>query len=122
MAATRNEEREALKQIREIVESLGEESYVATAFEGVWNIAVENIELDFWNSCRWYMDNYQKAIEENEKIITEYEALERDYDKMVEQLATVSVRAAEYEAKLSDARNEIVKLKAKLYDYITSGD
>ena len=50
MTATREQERNALKRIRKIVDSLGEDSYVATAFDGAFEIAERNIEDDFANS------------------------------------------------------------------------
>lgn len=46
---TKEQERKALEQIRKIVDGLGENSYVATAFEGCFEVAEENIENDF--SC-----------------------------------------------------------------------
>lgn len=44
---TKEQERQALEKIRKIVASLGEDSYVATAFEGCFEIAEGNIENDF---------------------------------------------------------------------------
>ena len=44
---TKQQEREALQKIREIVEALGEDSYIGTAFEGVFEMAEDNIENDF---------------------------------------------------------------------------
>ncbi len=43
---TKEQEREALKKIRKIVEELGENSYVGTAFEGCFRDAEDNIEDD----------------------------------------------------------------------------
>jgi len=43
---TKRQEREALAKIRKIVEGLGENSYVGTAFSGVFEIAEQNIEDD----------------------------------------------------------------------------
>lgn len=52
---TKEQERKALAEIKKIVESLGEGSYVATAFDGCFEIALENIENDFADSMkdRW---------------------------------------------------------------------
>lgn len=44
---TKEQERKALAQIRKIVEGLGADSYVATAFEGCFEIAESNIENDW---------------------------------------------------------------------------
>ncbi len=46
MITTKEQERNALEEIRKIVKSLGENSYVATAFAGCFEIAEENIEYD----------------------------------------------------------------------------
>lgn len=46
MAATKQEEREALLKIRKIIAGLGGDSYVGTAFEGCFEIAESNIRDD----------------------------------------------------------------------------
>jgi len=45
--ATKEQERDALKQIKAIVADLGPHSYIATAFRGVFDIAEENSDNDF---------------------------------------------------------------------------
>lgn len=52
MVTTKEQERKALAKIKEIMESLGEGSYVRTAFEGCFEIAEENIEYDFADSMQ----------------------------------------------------------------------
>ena len=47
MIATKEQELKAVEKIRKIVESLGTDSYVGTAMEGVLEIAEENIQNDF---------------------------------------------------------------------------
>lgn len=44
--ATKQREREVLAMIREVVDALGEGSYIGTAFEGVFDLAEQNIEYD----------------------------------------------------------------------------
>lgn len=44
---TKEQERKALEQIKKIVDSLGADSYIATAFDGCFEDARENIENDF---------------------------------------------------------------------------
>lgn len=71
MMTTKEQERAALAKIRKIVDSLGEDSYVATAFEGCFEDAEENIELDM--ACSWkqraasWEDNCQRL----EKLLDE---------------------------------------------------
>lgn len=52
---TKQQERDALNIIREIVDDLGEDSYIAMAFTGCFQDAEENIENDFALSMhgRW---------------------------------------------------------------------
>ena len=47
MMMMKEDERKVLKQIRELMGSLGSDSYVATAFEGCADIAESNIDNDF---------------------------------------------------------------------------
>lgn len=44
---TKEQELKALNQIRKIMDALGENSYIAAAFEGCFEIAEENIKNDF---------------------------------------------------------------------------
>lgn len=46
MVSTKDQEKQALDKIRKIVDGLGENSYVKTAFEGCFEIAEENIHDD----------------------------------------------------------------------------
>lgn len=43
---TKEQERQAIQKIRKIVESMGENSHLVTAMEGVLEAAEENIEYD----------------------------------------------------------------------------
>ena len=43
---TKEQERKALEKIKKIVDELGADSYIKTAFEGCFEIADENIEYD----------------------------------------------------------------------------
>lgn len=52
MAATKEQERNALKRIRKIIAELGEESYLGYAFEGCFEIAEQNIDNDWAISPR----------------------------------------------------------------------
>lgn len=58
---TKEQERKALEQIRKIVDSLGEDSYIATAFEGCFEIAADNIENDFACSMQQRVESAEKA-------------------------------------------------------------
>ena len=60
---TKEQERKALEKIRKIVEELGENSYVGTAFEGCFEIAEENIYNDFACSMKQRAEAAQKEVE-----------------------------------------------------------
>ena len=112
MAATREQERNALKRIRKIVESLGENSYVATAFDGAFEIAENNIEDDFANSVadlkiclnvknRRLIELYNEV----EKLKAEVNRLENRLDKELEwkpYTGRNSVSQEDYEHLASD--------------------
>lgn len=86
--ATKAQERKALEQIRKIVEGLGENSYIGTAMEGVWEMAEENIENDFGNSAKWYIEKmygYEEQIKElKQKLAESDKALVAVSDKLIE--------------------------------------
>lgn len=64
---TKAQERKALEQIRKIVESLGEQSYIGTALEGCLEDADQNIEYDaaFSMKSRWETAEQEKNGLEN---------------------------------------------------------
>ena len=62
---TKDQERKALDKIVKIVAELGEDSYIGKAMEGVLDIAISNIELDFWDSMK---DRAECAKAETEKV------------------------------------------------------
>lgn len=130
--ATKAQEREALLKIRKIVEDLGEDSYIGMAFQGVWEIAEENIENDFGNSCQYYVDalhdeeqkrNQMKdqhtavILEKNAQIIE----LEHEIDRQERELSNSEGKCEELERELDkvndqkhDAEIEVEELKGSL--------
>lgn len=97
---TKDQERKALEQIREIVESLGEDSYIGMAMIGVLEDAKQNIENDWAcsNYDRWQMAE-QRVEELKQEVITLRENMIR----------------AEEDTRIA-AEEQIIRLKAKLYD------
>ena len=61
--ATKAEERKALEQIKKIVEGLGDDSYIGTAFEGCFEIAVQNIENDWACSMKEKVEAAEAACD-----------------------------------------------------------
>lgn len=60
---TKEQELKALEQIKKIVAGLGENSYVATAFEGCFEIAADNIKNDFACSMKQRAESAEKKSE-----------------------------------------------------------
>lgn len=141
--STKQQELESLKKIREIVVELGPDSYIATAFEGCFEVAKSNIENDFADSmkARW-QDADRKLNEANgtiEDLRAKLAESEKDYEaahatahqiaeekdaeiaSIKNELINASKMAAyikEYQRRIEKAEGEIIFLKAKLYDYL----
>jgi hypothetical protein len=88
---TKQQEREALARIREIVEGLGESSYVGTAFEGVLEDAEDNISNNIRFSARGLPKIEINALKENKA----------DRDAALEAKAAAETRAKELIDKLT---------------------
>lgn len=145
MMATKDQERAALKKIQKIVEDLGENSYIGMAMEGVLEDAEENIENDFGNSwrqrCLLADQKLQKALDDKESFREEAEReaeetgraqAERDEArteliKTGDALKDALISQADLGNKLDIERtkvkalqDQIIHLKAKLYDLMTA--
>lgn len=146
--ATKQQERDALAKIRQIVDTLGPESYLATAFEGRFDLAAENIENDWGCSMADRVRRAEKRAAELEdkltKSVKDYEAAhaaahavaeEKDAEiaKLKAQLTKMqetarwngqrcdeeATAAGEAQRRAEAAEAEVIRLKAKLYDYMT---
>ena len=58
---SKDEERKALAKIKAIVDGLGNDSYVAMAFDGAFEIAEDNINNDFANSVKYYKEKVNEC-------------------------------------------------------------
>lgn len=98
---TKEQERKVLAQIKKLVESLGEDSYVGTAFEGCFEIAETNIEND------WACSMKQRA-ESAEKKVTTLELDNRDL--------RLAVKKAKEDAssEITALQNQIEELEKKV--------
>ena len=68
--ATKQQERDTLEKIRKMVEQLGPDSYLATAFEGCFDLAAENIDNDW--ACS--MADRARSAEKRVAELKDYEA------------------------------------------------
>lgn len=69
--ATKQQERDTLEKIRKMVEQLGPDSYLATAFEGCFDLAAENIDNDWACSMADRARNAEKRVAELEDKLSE---------------------------------------------------
>lgn len=143
--ATKDQERDALAKIKKIVEGLGPQSYLATAFEGCFQDAEDNIENDFaFSMASRYESEHEKAVH-NEGIATEAckatnaekqknAELQKQIDAIEESLEQTRASAETLNRLLTEQREAttqaeqraaaaellVTELKAKLYDYMTA--
>ena len=73
--ATKDQERDALATIKKLVEELGPQSYLATAFEGCFQDAEDNIENDFAFSMK---ARYEAAEEKFRELGGDYNAVKTE--------------------------------------------
>ena len=81
MIATKAQERKALQDIKAIVESLGENSYIATAFTGAFELAEQNIEND--SGCTMIEKAERMEREAEEKSIKVAELMQQAKKEML---------------------------------------
>lgn len=148
--ATKQQERDALEKIQKIVEQLGPDSYLATAFEGCFDLAAENIDNDWACSMADRARHAEKRAAELEDKLAEsvkdYEAAhaaahavaeEKDAEiaKLKDQLKQIqetarwngqrcdeeATAAGKAQRRAEAAEAEVIQLKAKLYDLLVAG-
>ncbi len=105
MITTKEQERKALKKIKAIVEGLGENSYVATAFEGCFEIAEENIEYDA-------ADSLKERLEIAEKLAKEFKRAGEYYAAEEEKLRTELEQAKDENKSLKEQLDKELEWKA----------
>lgn len=106
---TKEQELKALRQIEKIVENLGENSYLATAFEGCFEIAEQNIENDFACSMK---QRAEAAEAQSETLAAMLKAATANATDLEDAL-TALTEANEGAAKIYEER--IAKLRMKTF-------
>lgn len=81
--ATKRNERETLETIRQLVADLGEQSYLATAFQGCFEIASQNIEFDFADSLQGRLELAEKKLRDE---IAEKQKVRDEAQKTIKEL------------------------------------
>jgi len=120
---TKEQERKALEKIRKIVEELGENSYVATAFEGCFEVAEENIDNDWACSMKQRVasadsetitaqQNFAKANRKIEMLQDTIKCLQKRNSELEVQNGQLNGLCNEYEDRLADyeeAKQEVIR-------------
>ena len=83
---TKEQERKALEKIKKIIEGLGENSYVGTAFDGCFELANSNIEYDAAFSMKGLLDTSEANVESLKKTVAETEKKLKEANQKVERL------------------------------------
>lgn len=110
--ATKAQERETLEAIKKMVAELGPQSYLATAFEGCFQDAEDNIEDDaaYSMKARW-----ESAERKAEKLEAELKKAREDFERLVKraELDGRDLRAAVARAK-EEASRTITSLREQV--------
>jgi len=140
---TKQQERDALAKIRKIVDDLGENSYIGTAFEGCFEEAEFNIDSDAAFSLKGRLELAQQELETAKDDLCAakgaFNAEHAAHKETKHQLAGAEAREQALSEELSHAKNRlseymqeaqdgqdyqdrleqtIIQLKAKLYDHL----
>ena len=135
---TKDQEREALRQIQDILSQLEPDSYLNTAFDGCLADAEDNIDNDFMMSWKQRAASAAEAEKlaqkENAELslkckdaqnlcdhLTKYiNGLEKQKDELIRDMTGTNVALKEARETVAKQVNEILNLKAKLYDFMTA--
>lgn len=139
---TKAQERKALEEIKAILEKAGADSYIGMAFNGCVELAESNIDNDFGNDPKKAAETLRENLKEAQREAEEYreaynnlrerfnDRKEQDHEVIFNQTSLIEKLKAERseaqrsledrEAQLKAKDDEIIKLKAKLYDLMTA--
>ncbi|WP_306568941.1 hypothetical protein [Faecalispora jeddahensis] len=129
--ASKQQERDTLEKIKKLVETLGPDSYVATAFDGCFEIAEWNIDADAADSLKGRLEMAEgkitQGVEELQQARKDLGAaraeverlkIERDElarripaaDDLADCIALTKDKASEHEQQMNEAAARIVQL------------
>ena len=100
---TKEQERTALEKIRKIVESLGEDSYVATALEGCFEIAERNIEYDWASS---YKQLYEDAVKAGDKLLLDSKCKDDEIKSLEKQIDSLQRTISNLEERYNEQKKQ----------------
>lgn len=116
--ATKQQERDTLEAIKRMVEELGPQSYLATAFEGCFRDAEDNIDDDAAYSMK---ARYESSEEKLREMSGNYVAAKRDATVLKEQLEVAQGKIEELETQLTDTKKRMMPdwLYKRLWTLVT---
>ena len=121
---TKEQERKALAQIQKIVAGLGEDSYIGMAFEGVFEVAEENINNDWACSLKQSVENRDAQIEKLnrriERFLAEDDAKLKEINRLQGELNVWMGRfdglMKKHEEQVAELQDRISELEESLRD------
>lgn len=122
--ATKQQERAALEKIRKIVAELGPDSYIATAFADSMKERYEQSREDaahFKAAADSFSAELDKLRSEHASLKSELESAREIAIHNAKQCDEARNDIGEYQRRAEEAEAEVIRLKAKLYDYIVAG-
>ena len=128
---TKQQEREALERIKNILADAGADSYIGMAFAGCVEDAESNIENDWALSMAGRWQNAEHKLEtvkaEADGLRAELDKYNAEVEKLRKSAENLNSRRSEEHTALERAQSradaaeaEIIRLKAKLYDFMTA--
>ena len=116
---TKEQERKALEQIKKIVDSLGADSYIATAFDGCFEDARENIENDFALCMKDRYETERKRAKDLQEEVDRLKADLRKEKEVSEELGKAIKKTQEQEnATIQMIESERDTLKCQVADLL----
>ena len=121
---TKEQEIKALEKIRKIVNDLGEDSYIAIAFEGCFKDAEENIDNDFgvsmysrWQGAEKKIGEYKKLRDE---LIKEHNLLKFEFRNLKDEYETEAKKLEHWYTVEKENTQENIKYVAEIEKYTRS--
>lgn len=115
---TREQEKKALEQIKEIIAGLGKDSYIAIAMDGMIDDAEDNIENDWAMSWKdraaTATKRYEKAEAELVRVSKEKAAVQRLYEEAEQAVKAELSRSSQLASRVVQLNEELAEA-AKMY-------
>lgn len=111
-------EREALQNIRQIIDHLGMESFVGTALEGALELAESNIQDSTYDSARYFMEKSWEMEKQAYMLKKERDALQAAIKNQKEAIRLLENEKARFLKECEQLQSEAAALKIQLFDLI----